>query len=281
MQTKAYKIGDCVIALESSEKIGDSRLYSKFLSDEKADITIKIVRGALPPAEGRLLLCNKLRKVYSNGILRYTYCSYFNSSKDCYAEFACRVSGGEQEKLFVNYPGELWDKMIFEALDLPDLLLKSRKVILHCSFVHVNKKALLFSADKQVGKSTQAALWEKFGAGKTINGDRAVVGEKNGRLFAWGIPFCGTSGISENFGAPVEAIILLSQGDENTLRLLSPVEAFKGLIGKITYHQWDMKAAGAAADAVCLIADKAKVYSFSCLPDESAVRVLEKELCLK
>lgn len=281
MQTKAYKIGDCVIALESDGKIGDSRLYSKFLSDEKADITIKIVRGTLPPAEGRLLLCNKLRKVCSNGILRYSYCSYFNSSKDCYAEFACRVSGGEQERLFVNYPGELWDKMIFEALDLPDLLLKSRKVILHCSFVHVNKKALLFSADKQVGKSTQAALWEKFGAGKTINGDRAVVGEKNGRLFAWGIPFCGTSGISENFGAPVEAIILLSQGDENTLRLLSPVEAFKGLIGKITYHQWDMKAAAAAADAVCLIADKAKVYSFSCLPDESAVRVLEKELCLK
>ena len=38
MQTKAYKIGDCVIALESDGKIGDSRLYSKFLSDEKADI---------------------------------------------------------------------------------------------------------------------------------------------------------------------------------------------------------------------------------------------------
>lgn len=281
MQTKAYKIGDCVIALESDGKIGDSRLYSKFLSDEKADITVKIVRGALPPAEGRLLLCNNLRKVYSSGILRYTYCSYFNSLVDCYTEFACRVSGGEQELLFVNYPGELWDKMIFEALDLPDLLLKSRKVILHCSFVHVNKKALLFAADKQVGKSTQAALWEKFGAGKTINGDRAVVGEKNGKLTAWGIPFCGTSGISENLGAPVEAIILLSQGAENTLRLLSPVEAFKGLIGKITYHQWDMNAAAAAADAVCLIADKAKVYSFSCLPDESAVRVLEKELCLK
>ena len=281
MQTKAYKIGDCVIALESDGKIGDSRLYSKFLSDEKADITVKIVRGALPPAEGRLLLCNNLRKVYSSGILRYTYCSYFNSLVDCYTEFACRVSGGEQELLFVNYPGELWDKMIFEALDLPDLLLKSRKVILHCSFVQVNKKALLFSADKQVGKSTQAALWEKFGAGKTVNGDRAVVGEKNGKLTAWGIPFCGTSGISENLGAPVEAIVLLLQGAENTLRLLSPVEAFKGLIGKITYHQWDMKAAAAAADAVCLIADKAKVYSFSCLPDESAVRVLEKELCLK
>lgn len=281
MQTKAYKIGDCVIALESDGTIGDSRLYSKFLSDEKADITVKIVQGALPPAEGRLLFCNNLKKVYSSGMQRYTYCSYFNSLKACYTEFACRVSGGEQELLFVNYPGGLWDKMIFEALDLPDLLLKSRKVILHCSFVIVNKKALLFSADKQVGKSTQAALWEKFGAGKTVNGDRAVVGEKNGKLTAWGIPFCGTSGISENSGAPVEAIVLLSQGAENTLRLLSPGEAFKDLIGKITYHQWDMKAASAAADAMCLIAEKGKIYGFSCLPDESAVRVLEKELWRK
>ena len=41
MQTKAYKIGDCVIALESDGTIGDSRLYSKFLSDEKADITVE------------------------------------------------------------------------------------------------------------------------------------------------------------------------------------------------------------------------------------------------
>lgn len=281
MQAKAYKIGDCVIALESDGKIGDSRLYSKFLSNEKADITVKIVRGALPPAEGRLLFCNNLRKVYSSGSLRYTYCSYFNSSADCYTEFACRLSGGEQETLFVNYAGELWDKMIFEALDLPDLLLKGRKVILHCSFVYVNKKALLFSADKQVGKSTQAALWKKFGAGKTVNGDRAVIGEKGGRLTAWGIPFCGTSGISENVEAPVEAIVLLSQGVKNALRLLPPGEAFKGLIGKISYHQWDMQAAAAATDAVCLIADKAKVYGFSCLPDESAVRVLEKELWLK
>ena len=281
MQTKAYKIGDCVIALESDGTIGDSRLYSKFLSDEKADITVKIVQGALPPAEGRLLFCNNLKKVYSSGMQRYTYCSYFNSLNACYTEFACRVSGGEQELLFVNYPDGLWDKMIFEALDLPDLLLKSRKVILHCSFVIVNKKALLFSADKQVGKSTQAALWEKFGAGKTVNGDRAVVGEKNGKLTAWGIPFCGTSGISENSGAPVEAIVLLSQGAENTLRLLSPGEAFKDLIGKITYHQWDMKAAASAADAMCLIAEKGKIYGFSCLPDESAVRVLEKELWRK
>ena len=81
MQTKAYKIGDCVIALESDGTIGDSRLYSKFLSDEKADITVKIVQGALPPAEGRLLFCNNLKKVYSSGMQRYTYCSYFNSLK--------------------------------------------------------------------------------------------------------------------------------------------------------------------------------------------------------
>lgn len=280
MQNKGYKIGDCVIALESEEQIGDSSPFVKFLSKENASITVRIVHGDLPPETGRLLFRDKARKVYSDGNIRYTYCSYFNSAWNRYTEFACRVTKGGQELLFIDYPNELWDKMIFEALDLPELLLRTKKVILHCSFVYVNGRALLFSADKQVGKSTQATLWKKYAGGEIINGDRAIVGLRDGKLTAWGLPFCGTSNISENMSAPVEAIVMLSQGPVNTIKELTPGEIFKGIIGKITYHQWDLTSAEAAADAACLIAGT-KVYGFSCLPDESAVRALEKELCWK
>lgn len=280
MQTKAYKIGDCVIALESEEPIGESGFYAKFLSDEKADMTVRVICGALPTVDGHPLFSDRVRSVYAVGNLRYTYCRYFDSRIKCYTEFACRVAGAGDELLFIDYPGSLWDNMIFEALGLPEILLAKQKVILHCSFVSVNGRALLFSADKQVGKSTQAALWKQFGGGEIVNGDRAVVGLKDSELTAWGIPFCGSSRICKNVSAPVEAILLLSQGQQNRLKRLTPTEAFKGLIGKITYHQWDKTAAGTAADAVCRLAG-AKVYGFSCLPDESAVRALEKELWQK
>ena len=277
MQNKVYKIGDCVISLESEERIGESRPFVKFRSEEKADITVRIICGALPAVTGKLLFESDVKKVYSDSNRRYTYRSYFNSHKNEYVQFACRVSGGGEELLFIDYPYGLWDKMIFDALDLPDILLQRQKIILHCSFVLANGKALLFSADKQVGKSTQASLWHKYYGSRTINGDRAVLGFENGCLTAWGLPFCGTSNITKNESAPVKAIVLLSQGKTNCIQSLTPGQAFKGILGKITYNQWDEKAAEAVADIACLIAGT-KVYGFSCLPDESAVKTLEKVL---
>lgn len=278
MPNKTYQIGSCVFTLVSEEPIGDSCPFMKFLSDRREDITVRVRLCALPPVSGELLFRDAVRKVYVDGGRQYTYRSYFDSARGEYREFACRMTGGGKEELIIDYPDALWDRMIFEALDLPELLLRGKEVMLHSSFITVNGEGVIFAADKQVGKSTQAALWQQFAGAKIINGDRAVLGLRDGQLTAWGSPFCGTSGISENESAPVKAVILLSQGTKNTLSPLYPGEAFRNIIGKMTYNQWDLRSAENAADMAALIAD-GRVYHYSCRPDESAVRTLEKELC--
>ena len=92
----------------------------------------------------------------------------------------------------------LRDVGIFEAIDLPSMLMKKGVGIIHCSFIEHNGKAILFVGDKQVGKSTQAALWNKYENTDTINGDRAAISYDNGIFYANGIPFCGTSKICKN-----------------------------------------------------------------------------------
>ncbi|MGN0468963.1 MAG: hypothetical protein ACI4GY_09590, partial [Acutalibacteraceae bacterium] len=122
-----------------------------------------------------------------------------------------------------------------------------------------------------------ANLWKKYAGAKIINGDRAAIRIKNGVLYACGVPFCGSSDISENEEAPVSAIVELSQGQKNVLSVLPQASAFRCILGKLSYQIKDRDKAEKAAD-IAAFASKTKVYHLSCLPDEGAVRLLEEEL---
>jgi hypothetical protein len=138
-------------------------------------------------------------------------------------------------ELYINYPGELREVTVFEGIDLPSMLLEKGIGILHCSFIEYEGNAILFVGDKQVGKSTQAALWENFRNADVINGDRAGIYYENGKFYAEGIPFCGTSKICKNKKLPLKALVCLSKGLRNEIKRLNAVEGVMKIIGKFTY----------------------------------------------
>ena len=107
--------------------------------------------------------------------------------------------------------------MVMKIMNLPRQILLQDGVFIHCSFVVKNGTAILFSGNKQVGKSTQAELWRKYRNTLTANGDRAILRKIDGVWCACGSPYCGTSQICENITCPVETIVILSQGKENVL----------------------------------------------------------------
>lgn len=276
MHKYKYLFCDCAIELLSEEPVAKEGEFSKFLSDfDSADYSFRIIRADdLPPKTGEPVYLSDRRKVYFDGRTKL-YTSYFNTKAYEHIDYACRIDGSE---LYIKNGERLSEMTVFDSLNLPSVLLEKGAGILHCSFIEHEGYAILFSGDKQVGKSTQAALWNKYRDADVINGDRAALSIENGKVYVSGIPFCGTSKICKNKKFPLKAIVMLSKGSENKIARLSGVEAFMTMIGKFTYDIWDENALRNISFLVEMIVEKTPIFSYSCLKDESAVDALYNEL---
>lgn len=164
------------------------------------------------------------------------------------------------------------------VLDLPRQMPKFGGAFLHASYVSTDGGAILFTAPKQTGKSTQAELWRRCRGAEVVNGDRALVRKANGVWTAFGSPYCGTSDICLDVAAPIRAVVILGQGPENIARPASVREGLAALLDGLSYDAWDHSQVGAvmalAEDLICRI----PIIRLDCRPDEGAVEALEEVL---
>lgn len=66
--------------------------------------------------------------------------------------------------------------MVLESAGLFDILADAGMLVLHSAYIVTRQgEGILFSGPSGIGKSTQAALWQHYGAAQTVNGDRALV----------------------------------------------------------------------------------------------------------
>lgn len=276
MQVKKYSFGDCKIEIRSESEIVKDGNYSKFLADfETPDYVFNVVKVKdLPEKLGKCVYKNEKISMYIGDVSR-KYKSGFDLKAKGYIDFSCLENN---EELYISYPGDITEFAVFEGIDLVSLLLQKNIGVLHCSYIEFEGEAILFAGDKQVGKSTQAALWEKYKGVNVLNGDRAGVFEDNGKIYACGVPYCGTSGICHNKKLPVKAIVALSKGSENVVSKPSPFESVMFIAGRFSHNYWDESTAEmtfAIAENIC---KNTTVLSYSCLKDETAVNFLEDVL---
>jgi hypothetical protein len=79
---------------------------------------------------------------------------------------------------------------------------------------------------------------------------------------------------------PVKAVISLEQSDRNIAnRLISP-ESFYNVYKNCYPVPYSRDDTGKLIDFVQKLSERVPVYEYACLADESAVRCLERELCL-
>ena len=93
-----------------------------------------------------------------------------------------------------------------------------------------------------------------------------------------GVFYAGTSGISRNVTAPLQAVVLLEQGSENRITALRPQEAFARVLSQCAYHQWDPASAARMTELAARLVTNVPVRQLDCRADESAVRALEEAL---
>lgn len=176
-----------------------------------------------------------------------------------------------------SFPIMMDSRYMWSSVSLAQLLLSANAFFIHSSFISVNGKAVLFSAPCGVGKSTQAALWEKYRGAEIINGDKAGILVEDG-VYACGVPFCGTSGICKNKTFPLGAIVLLSQAETNSVRRLSGTEALQGIMSNIYLDFIAPYERLKCTDLIIELLSAVPVFSLGCTPDEDAVKALEEAL---
>lgn len=279
MYKRTYKFPGLALCVESEEQISGNANFERFLTDEaEAHGHITVRRSPLPQlGEGKQ---NGRYRRMKHGGREYYYTAFFDPAEGGYRDYAC-LARGETEELYIDHCGGLWDSMIIDALDIPDRLLEAKAAFLHSSFITVGGEGILFAGNKQVGKSTQAALWSKYRGALTVNGDRAVIRLEGGGVRAYGSAFCGSSGIALDENAPVKAIVLLGQASENTVTPVPAPEAFRELLGKMTYDTSVQSSVEAAAAIAAEAVARVPVVRLVCTPDERSVEALEAALWRK
>ncbi len=280
MQVNKYTFCGCTIEIRCPENITFEGNYSAFLDPtaQNSDYIIEVIRVKKLPEKTDN--CAVLSEKYSvcTGITTRKFTAFFSSESKGYKDVSCLEN---ESKLYINYSGEITDFLVFESIDLPQLLLQKGIGILHCSFVDYKGEAILFAGDKQVGKSTQASLWEKNLGATVVNGDRAGLYFKGKKALVGGVPYSGTSGICLNREMPIKAIICLSKGQENVVFAPDKFSSVMGLVGKFSYNCGDTAALDKVFSLVQDLCENTPVLNYSCLKEDSAVfylkDILEKE----
>ena len=100
----------------------------------------------------------------------------------------------------------------------------------------------------------------------------------DGKLFACGTPYRGSSKISENVELPVKSIVCISQGKDNKVEKTTHYASYLKLYEGISCDYELEKIGEKASELIEKIVSEAKIVSFSCTPDEEAVNALYNAL---
>lgn len=284
-----YGIGGVVFAIESDRDFSDGEPYSLFSipCPTEDDVTVfsAVHAEALPRPRGEMIYEETNRRVYrdENGDVTL-YFGFYSDGRVTDREIGMMkyFTGDERNVkiLLTDGGGRLPDNsaMLFKVLFLEHFLLLNGGVILHSSYVVTRYGAVLFTAPSGTGKSTQAELWQRYKGAETVNGDCSVIRKENGVYKAFGLPFSGSSGICFNRTCPIAAVVALGQARENRLKRLFGSDAFVKIFGGIKRDTWDFAGTEMCTAVLGELCAEVPVFSLDCLPDFSAVELLDREL---
>ncbi|WP_143382758.1 hypothetical protein [Flavonifractor sp. An52] len=178
--------------------------------------------------------------------------------------------------------GGHWPASYLESLavyrDICERFVARDVVLFHCSALAYRQRGYLFAAPSGTGKSTHARLWREVlgDAVRMINDDKPLLKVTSEGVTVYGTPFAGKEGLQENSSAPVAGIVLLHQAGTNSIRKLSPQEAYPMLLNQ-TYRPKDAAGLIKTLELVQRLSEL-PVYSMGCTISREAVALAVQTL---
>ena len=177
--------------------------------------------------------------IFDTGFSRISYSFIFDQTYK-YFEKYIQQSGTDDTDLsvsiqeLVNNPYKFKYYGLDPYSEFQTLMVKTGNYLLsydacmfHGALVQWNDSAILFSAPSGTGKTTQYRLWREMERSiKMINGDKPILQYDGTNIIGRSSPWNG----KEQYGAAgmsakLKAVILLEQGDSNTIESLNPSDA--------------------------------------------------------
>jgi hypothetical protein len=248
MKNKKYTFGDITFEVETPFELADKNNCSAFLSENETDYLIRVM-----PTDSDDELRAQVKRE-GNVIYKFIKTKYADAQN-----IASLLATSETAFVFPNHDA----------------------FILHASYIIYNRKAILFTAPSGTGKTTQAKYWEAERGAEIINGDRVLVTRRDSRFYANGIYACGTSGISKNFTAPIEAVVLLEQGEANVLNEIPSRMLFLRIMCECSYDMGNVLQYEKVTELVSDMINKLPVFCYRCKKAPESVEALERILWKK
>ena len=145
---------------------------------------------------------------------------------------------------------------------------------LHSASVLVEDKAYLFSTFSGGGKSTHSNMWIEHLGATHLDGDVAVLTLRDdGKLYAYGLPWCGTSGLFTNKCAVVGGIAFIEQEKYNEIEEIVKDEAALSLFFNCFTPMITENLVENMINFVHKAIDVTKLYKLKCLPNIEAAKL--------
>lgn len=146
---------------------------------------------------------------------------------------------------------------------------------LHSASIRYRGKAWLFSGHSGMGKSTHTGLWKQLYDTPILNGDLNLLSLSDGIPVIYGIPWCGTSGLSTTQSCPLGGIILLKQAKKDKCQELSEDQKALLIMQRLISPSWTAKMLRHNLDFCQRLSKKTAVCQLQCTKENSAVYTMK------
>ncbi len=140
-------------------------------------------------------------------------------------------------------------------------------------------RAWLFSGHSGMGKSTHTNMWHDLLHVPLLNGDLNLISlTKEGEPVVYGLPWCGTSGISTQGTFDLGGIIMLRQAPYDRMEDLAPDEQALRIMHRLISPTWTRKQTREALTFTENLSDRILVKQLSCTKNPSAVTCCKESI---
>lgn len=146
--------------------------------------------------------------------------------------------------------------------------------LFHSAVIEYKGDGFAFSAKSGTGKSTHIALWRrKFGADvHVVNGDKPIMRFIDGKLYAYGTPWCGKEGWQTNTKVAIKGLCFIERAEENSIRRMGADEAVMRIFHQILTPS-DMETVDALFPLLDRTLREVPCYVLGCNISEEAAEV--------